>query len=70
MDGTPEAIEPGGFYSTTELRGRLGLGPIGWQSLVRSGLRTVKIGKRTYVFADDFLAAVRRQQDQEATPCG
>ena len=67
---TPEVIEPGRLYSTTEVRGRLRLGPIGWRSLVRSGLRTVKIGKRSYVFADDLLATIRRQQEREATPCG
>jgi hypothetical protein len=62
---TPEVIEPGRLYSTAEARARLRLGPIAWRTLVRSGLRVVRLGRGSYVFADDLLAAVRRQQDQE-----
>lgn len=62
---TPEVIEPGRLYSTAEARTRLRLGPVAWRTLIRSGLEVVRLGKGSYVFAADLLAAVRRQQEQE-----
>ncbi|NLF73187.1 MAG: hypothetical protein GX575_29475 [Candidatus Anammoximicrobium sp.] len=65
---TPEVIEPGRLYSKAEINQRLRLGPKGWRSLVRSGLPVVRLGRGSFVFTDDLLAAIRRQQ-QEAASC-
>jgi len=66
--GTPEVIEPGRLYSKAEVDQRLGLGPKGWQVLRRSGLPVVRLGRGSFVFSDDLLAAIRRQHQGEA-PC-
>lgn len=66
---TPEVIEPGRLYSTTEARSRLRLGPVAWRTLVRSGLPVIRLGKVSYVLADDLIEAVRRQH-REPAPCG
>lgn len=66
---TPEVIEPGRLYSTAEARSRLRLGPVAWRSLVRSGLPVSRIGKVSYVLADDLIEAIRRQS-REPAPCG
>ncbi len=58
----PEVIEPGRMYSKTEVSRRLRLGAKGWQSLRQHGLRTVRIGRGSFVFADDLLLAIRRRQ--------
>lgn len=63
-EGTPEVIEPGRLYSKAEVSQRLRLGPKSWQALVRSGLPIVRIGKGSFVFADDLLAAIRLQQEK------
>jgi hypothetical protein len=69
MDGTPQVIEPGRLYSKSEISERLGIGVKGWQALRRSGLPVVRVGRGSFVFADDLLAAIRQQQEPEA-PCG
>lgn len=66
-EDTPQVIEPGRLYSKAEVNQRLRLGPKSWQALVRSGLPVIRIGKGSFVFADDLLAAIRQQQQQEAT---
>jgi len=60
---TPEVIEPGRLYSKAEVSQRLRLGSKSWQALVRSGLPVIRIGKGSFVFADDLLAAIRQQQE-------
>lgn len=69
MDGTPQVIEPGRLYSKGEVNQRLRLGPKSWQALRRSGLPVVRLGRGSFVFSDDLLAAIRRQHTEE-TPCG
>jgi hypothetical protein len=66
---TPEVIEPGRLYSTAEARSRLRLGPVTWRTLVRSGLPVHRLGKGSYVYADDLIEAIRRQH-REAATCG
>jgi hypothetical protein len=65
---TAEMIEPGRVYSKAEVSRRLRLGVKGWESLRQAGLQTIRIGRGSFVFSDDVIAALRRQQ-QEATPC-
>ena len=65
----PEVIEPGRLYSTAEARSRLRLGPVAWRTLVRSGLPVSRLGKGSYVYADDLIEAIR-QQRKEPAPCG
>ncbi len=62
-EDTPQVIEPGRLYAKAEVSQRLRLGPKSWQSLVRSGLPVIRIGKGSFVFADDLLAAIRQQQE-------
>lgn len=64
---TPEVIEPGRLYSKAEITQRLRIGPRGWQALRRSGLPIVRLGRGSFVFADDLLAAIRRQHGE--APC-
>jgi len=64
----PEVIEPGRLYSKAEVNQRLRIGPKGWQALRRSGLPVARLGRGSFVFADDLLAAIRRQHSGEA-PC-
>lgn len=61
---TPEVIEPGRLYSKAEVSHRLRLGSKSWQELVRSGLRVIRLGKGSFVFSDDLLATIRRQQEE------
>lgn len=63
MDQTPEVIEPGRLYSKAEVSRRLRLGQKSWQALVRSGLSVVRLGKGSFVFSDDLLATIKRQQE-------
>ena len=65
--GTPEVIEPGRLYSKAEVSQRLRLGTKSWQALARSGLPVIRIGKGSFVFADDLLAAIKRQQTEAAS---
>lgn len=62
-----EVIEPGRLYSTAEARSRLRLGPVAWRTLVRSGLPVSRVGKVSYVLADDLIEAIRRQHSQPAS---
>lgn len=62
-DTTPQVIEPNRLYGKAEVNQRLRLGPKGWESLRRSGLRTIRIGRGSFVFSDDLLAAIRRHQE-------
>lgn len=64
--GVSEVIEPGRLYSKAEVSHRLRLGPKSWQALVRSGLPIIRIGKGSFVFADDLLAAIRQKQETTA----
>ena len=59
---TPEVIEPGRLYSKSEISQRLRLGPKSWDALRRAGLQTIRVGRGSFVFSDDLLAALRRQQ--------
>ena len=59
---TPEIIEPGRLYSKAEIDQRLRLGPKSWDQLRQAGLETIRIGRGSFVFSDDLLAALRRQQ--------
>jgi len=68
VDGTPQVIEPGRLYSKAEINQRLRIGTKGWQALRRSGLPVVRLGRGSFVFSDDLLAAIRRQHQGEA-PC-
>lgn len=56
----PGVIDPGRLYSKAEIYNRFGLGPKSWRSLIDEGLPTTRVGKSTFVFADDFLAAIRK----------
>lgn len=67
VENTPEIIEPGRLYSKAEVNQRLRIGPKGWQALRRSGLPIVRLGRGSFVFADDLLEAIRRQHAE--TPC-
>ena len=70
MDSTtPEIVEPGRVYSKAEISRRLKLGPKGWDTLRQAGLQTVRIGRGSFVFSDDLLQAIRRQQ-QGGELCG
>jgi hypothetical protein len=62
VDSTAEVIAPGTVYSKAELSRRLRLGVKGWESLRQAGLQTIRIGRGSFVFSDDVIAALRRQQ--------
>lgn len=64
VENTPEIIEPGRLYSKAEVDQRLRIGPKGWQALRRSGLPVVRLGRGSFVFSDDLLAAIRRQHTE------
>ncbi len=63
---TPGIIEPGRLYAKSEISQRLRLGDKSWEELRRHGLEFVRVGRGSFVFSDDLLAAIRRQQQGAA----
>ena len=53
------------IYTVTELQRRLGIRQSGWRALKRNGLRFYQVGRRVFVFGQDFFDYVRRSNPPE-----
>lgn len=63
----PGFIQPGCLYLASEAQGRLKMGRWAWRQMRRQGLRTIQVGKFSYVLADDIIEHFRQRAQSQAS---
>jgi len=59
-------ITPSSLYTIKELRSRCNLGDFVWRQIRHSGLRIRRVGRRQFVYGQDFITFVLQAPETSA----